>query len=256
MAGDAHVVISPGSDYVRITSGMEFGAHDAPGPLPSAIARMRRHAEMTVPGLRDLPRDGVAWRGARPMTPTGVPIMRPIADNLIAAVGHNTQGMTLGPIAGRTVAEHVDGVLGSHRAKPTTLRGEPAVPSVHAYTPDGEPAPLAPYNTVCTYGDLVFLGGHLPLGPDGELLSHLSPSDQTTNAMEHLRVSLRSAGSDFDYLLKVTIYATSLDDFAEINKAYAEFFTGHLPARATIQAGRLIGGVALEIEAIAARRTD
>ncbi|QIZ36523.1 FAD-binding oxidoreductase [Saccharopolyspora sp. ASAGF58] len=120
MAGDAHVVISPGANYVRITSGMEFGAHGAPGPLPAAISRMRHLAEVTVPGLRDLPRDGESWRGARPMTPTGVPIVRPVAENLIAAVGHNTQGMTLGPIAGRTVAEQVDSVLGPRRTNPIT----------------------------------------------------------------------------------------------------------------------------------------
>jgi D-amino-acid dehydrogenase len=105
MAGDEHVVISPAADYIRITSGMEFGADGAAEPSPSAVARMRAAAERTVPALRELTGRGEPWRGARPMTPTGVPVIGAVAPNVVAATGHNTLGMTLGPVTGQLVTE-------------------------------------------------------------------------------------------------------------------------------------------------------
>jgi D-amino-acid dehydrogenase len=105
MAGDEHVVISPSADYIRITSGMEFGAEGAPDPSPPAVARMRAAAERTVPALRELTGGGELWRGARPMTPTGVPFIGAVAPNVVAATGHNTMGMTLGPVTGQMVSD-------------------------------------------------------------------------------------------------------------------------------------------------------
>ncbi len=105
MNGEAHVVISPGPGYLRITSGMEFGAQDATGPEPAAIARMRAAAERLVPALRELDGPGEMWRGARPMTPTGTPFIGAVAGNVVAATGHNTLGMTLGPVTGQMIGD-------------------------------------------------------------------------------------------------------------------------------------------------------
>jgi D-amino-acid dehydrogenase len=105
MAADDSVVISPGTDYVRLTSGMEFGAEGAQDPSPSAVARMRAAAERTVPALRELTDGAESWRGARPMTPTGSPFIRLLAPNVVAATGHNTLGMTLGPVTGQLVCD-------------------------------------------------------------------------------------------------------------------------------------------------------
>jgi D-amino-acid dehydrogenase len=107
MCADDHVIVSPADGYVRLTSGMEFGASGAAGPKPAAIARMRAAAERTVPALAGLSVPGEAWRGARPMTPTGMPWIRLVADHVIAATGHNTLGMTLGPVTGHLVSDLV-----------------------------------------------------------------------------------------------------------------------------------------------------
>jgi D-amino-acid dehydrogenase len=115
MAGDEHVVISPGTDYIRITSGMEFGAEGAPDPSPSAVARMRGAAERTVPALRELTGRGELWRGARPMTPTGLPFIGAVAENVVAATGHNTLGMTLGPVTGQMVSDLITQQAGTRQ---------------------------------------------------------------------------------------------------------------------------------------------
>ncbi len=42
-----------------------------------------------------------------------------------------------------------------------------------------------------------------------------------------------------------------LGQFDEMNKVYAEFFTGNKPARATVEVSKLPKGANIEIEAIA-----
>jgi D-amino-acid dehydrogenase len=51
------------------------------------------------------------WRGLRPMTPDGLPIVGRARrfENLILATGHNMNGLMYGPITGRLVAEIVTG---------------------------------------------------------------------------------------------------------------------------------------------------
>jgi D-amino-acid dehydrogenase len=47
------------------------------------------------------------WRGLRPMMPDGLPVIgvSEMWENLIIATGHGMQGMTLGPITGKVVAQ-------------------------------------------------------------------------------------------------------------------------------------------------------
>ncbi len=51
------------------------------------------------------------WRGWRPMTPDGVPIITWSQQyaNLLIATGHNKTGMTLGPVTGQIVAQMIQG---------------------------------------------------------------------------------------------------------------------------------------------------
>jgi D-amino-acid dehydrogenase len=70
------------------------------------VAALRAAAERAVPALADVEDPGTPWRGARPMTPSGLPLIRAVGDNVIAATGHGTLGMTLGPATGRIV-EHL-----------------------------------------------------------------------------------------------------------------------------------------------------
>lgn len=46
------------------------------------------------------------------------------------------------------------------------------------------------------------------------------------------------------------MYFSNIDDFAEMNEAYAKFFP-HKPARSAIEAKRLPAGVTMEMDVIA-----
>ena len=52
-------------------------------------------------------------------------------------------------------------------------------------------------------------------------------------------------------LVKCVVFITDMNDFKEMNEAYARFFGGHKPARSCIEVSRLPKDAVLEIEAIA-----
>lgn len=124
---------------------------------------------------------------------------------------------------------------------------------IHSFNPPGVPEPVAPYSTVTVFGNLVFLAGHLAIDMDGKPLAHLSAAEQTAKAMDYMSVTLRGAESDLQHVLKVTIYVSSIEDFAEINRVYATYFPSRRPSRAAVEVSRLIGDLKVEIDAIAAR---
>ena len=63
---------------------------------------------------------------------------------------------------------------------------------------------------------------------------------------------LEAAGSGMDKVLKTTVFLKDMNDFAAMNKVYAEFFgEGGYPARSAVQVAKLPKDGLVEIEAIA-----
>ena len=54
------------------------------------------------------------------------------------------------------------------------------------------------------------------------------------------------------HVLKVTIYLSDMDAWGKVNEVYGSFFGSHRPARAVVPCNPLMGGIQVEIEAIAA----
>jgi 2-iminobutanoate/2-iminopropanoate deaminase len=68
---------------------------------------------------------------------------------------------------------------------------------------------------------------------------------------ENIGAILEAAGSSLDHVIKCNVYLRDINDFAAMNDVYATVFRPPFPARTTIQAGALPGGIAVEIECIA-----
>ena len=101
-------VLAPMQKGLRLTTGAEFAPIDAP-PTPVQLAK----AEALARELVDLgePLPGAPWLGARPCTADMLPVMGPAPHHkgLWFNFGHAHQGFTLGPVAGRLLAEMVEG---------------------------------------------------------------------------------------------------------------------------------------------------
>ncbi len=113
------------------------------------------------------------------------------------------------------------------------------------------PAAVGAYSQAVAANGLIFCSGQVALDPtSGEFIDG-SVADQTHACMNNLRAVLEAAGSSFEKLVKVTIFLTDINDFAEVNEAYARFFEADPPARATVGVAGLPKGAKVEIECVA-----
>lgn len=111
------------------------------------------------------------------------------------------------------------------------------------------PAAIGPYSQAVAYGGLLFCSGALPLDPDGELVA-ASVGAETSRCLDNLDALCAAAGTELARAVRLTVYTTRLDEFAEINAAYGERFEDAPPARVTIGVAALPKGARVEIDAI------
>ncbi|HEY5217918.1 MAG TPA: FAD-dependent oxidoreductase [Pseudolabrys sp.] len=101
-------VITPMQQGIRMTTGVEFAARDAP-PSPVQFERLLPKARELFPlGERV---DEKTWLGSRPCFPDSRPVIgrAPGLDGVWLAIGHAHWGLTLGPATGRMIAEMMTG---------------------------------------------------------------------------------------------------------------------------------------------------
>jgi 2-iminobutanoate/2-iminopropanoate deaminase len=114
------------------------------------------------------------------------------------------------------------------------------------------PAAIGPYSQAVRHGALLYCSGQIPLDPgSGEPVGG-SVAEETRQCLRNLAAVCEAAGTDLSRALRLTVYTTDLDRFAEINEAYAEFFGTAPPARAAVGVVALPRGVRVEIDAIVA----
>ena len=114
-------------------------------------------------------------------------------------------------------------------------------------------APAGAYSQGIAHGNIIFTAGQIAKTADGT--SHLSDSirTQTQVCIENIKHILSEEGLDLSNVLKTTVFLENIDDFAEMNAIYAEYFHTDPPARSAFEVCRLPGGAKIEIEAIAGK---
>lgn len=117
---------------------------------------------------------------------------------------------------------------------------------------EGAPAAIGPYNHAVAADGLLFCSGQIPLDPASGELAGETAAEQATRCLQNLEAVCEAAGTNLRRAVRLTIYTTQLDKFAEINEAYAEFFPDEHPARAAVGVAALPKGSIVEIDAIIA----
>ncbi|MCK8816787.1 RidA family protein [Natroniella sulfidigena] len=113
------------------------------------------------------------------------------------------------------------------------------------------PAALGPYAQATELKGTLFVSGQVPIDPKtGELVKG-DIQLQTEQVLENLKAILTEAGYSFEDVMKAELFIADMDDFAEMNQIYAEYFTEAPAARACVEVARLPKDVKLEISLIA-----
>lgn len=112
---------------------------------------------------------------------------------------------------------------------------------------------IGPYSQMVQTGNLLFLSGVIPLNKAGTAVQGTTIEEQTRLVLDYIGAKLKSQGIGFEQVVMSTVYMKNLNDFASMNKIYAEYFKSQAPARATVEVARLPRDVLIEIAVIAAK---
>lgn len=113
------------------------------------------------------------------------------------------------------------------------------------------PLPKGPYSQAVVAGDLVFVAGQGPLDPKTGQFVLGEIRDECELTLKNIQAILRACGADLNNVVQCTVYLANLVDFEAMNEVYSRFFPRQCPARTTTQAGRLLAGIKIEIDAVA-----
>lgn len=114
------------------------------------------------------------------------------------------------------------------------------------------PAAIGPYSHAVRHGDVLYCSGALPVEPASGAMEDATPAAATERCLRNLAAVCEAAGTELRHALRLTVYTTELERFAEINEAYGGFFPSDPPARVTIGAAALPKGALVEIDAVVA----
>lgn len=120
-----------------------------------------------------------------------------------------------------------------------------------ALTIPNAPAPAGPYSHGVEAGGFIFTAGFGPQDPSTGSVVEGGVYEQTQQVLRNVQAVLSARGASLDDVVKVTAHLQHLKrDFAEYNRAYAEFFAEPYPVRTTV--GSDLFDILVEIDVVAA----
>ncbi len=114
------------------------------------------------------------------------------------------------------------------------------------------PAAIGPYSQAIKVGNLIYTSGQIPIDPATGTLVAGGIKEQTRQSLLNVQAILKEAGLSMSSVVKTTVFMADMNDFADMNAVYAEFFTEPYPARSAVAVKALPKGALVEIEVVAA----
>ena len=116
------------------------------------------------------------------------------------------------------------------------------------------PAAIGPYSQAIQVGNLVYTSGQLPINPETRSFPNGGIKEQTRQSLTNVQAILEEAGTGMANVVKTTVFMADMNDFADMNSVYAEFFSEPYPARSAVAVKTLPKGALVEIEVVAEKR--
>ena len=130
--------------------------------------------------------------------------------------------------------------------------------------PPGGMAPLAgreiirvmpnrPYSQAVRVGNTYYFAGKIGVTDSTRALTTGRVTAEVQNIFEAFRSLFNEAGVSFRDVVQVTVYLADINDYDEMNRAYAEYFSVSPPARETVAVSGIVNGARVEISLIAVK---
>ena len=111
-------------------------------------------------------------------------------------------------------------------------------------------AAIGPYSQAIQVGNLVYTSGQLPIDPATGNFPEGGIKEQTRQSLKNIQAILQGGGLSMTSVVKTTVFMADINDFADMNAVYAEFFSEPYPARSAVAVKTLPKGALVEIEVI------
>lgn len=106
------------------------------------------------------------------------------------------------------------------------------------------------YCRVVKAGNMAFVTGTAPVGPDGKTWKPGDPYAQTQRCLQIIQENLAKLGVPMTAVVRTRMYVTDVSRWQEYGQAHGEVFSEHPPATTIVEISRLIEpDMMIEIEA-------
>jgi 2-iminobutanoate/2-iminopropanoate deaminase len=119
-------------------------------------------------------------------------------------------------------------------------------------TTEKAPKALAFYSQAIVHNGVAYVAGQIPSDPATGQVVEGDIKVQAIRVLENVKAILEAAGSGLGKTLRVSVYLSDMNEFAQMNEVYGTCFPVDPPARTTVQVARLPRDVKIEIDCIAA----
>ena len=113
------------------------------------------------------------------------------------------------------------------------------------------PSAIGPYSQAMQVGNLIYTSGQIPINPATGSFVEGGIKEQTRQSLLNVKAILEEAGLTMCNVVKTTVFMADMNDFADMNAVYAEFFAEPYPARSAVAVKTLPKGALVEIEVVA-----
>lgn len=113
------------------------------------------------------------------------------------------------------------------------------------------PAAIGPYSQAVKVDGVLYVSGQIAIDPETGELNLSNINAEIRQVMKNLEAVLSSAEMDFSNVVKCTIFLKDMNQYAEVNAVYSQYFSNNPPAREAVQVSRLPKDVNVEISLIA-----
>ena len=99
--------------------------------------------------------------------------------------------------------------------------------------------------------NLIYTSGQIPINPATGSFIEGGIKEQARQSLLNVKAILEEAGLTMGNVVKTTVFMADMNDFADMNAVYAEFFAEPYPARSAVAVKTLPKGALVEIEVVA-----
>ena len=124
------------------------------------------------------------------------------------------------------------------------------MPNRAVITTENAPEAIGTYSQAVKVSNTVYLSGQIPLDPKTMVLVEGGFEAQAEQVFKNLEAVCKAADGGLNKLVKLNLYLTDLDNFAQLNEMMAKCFDAPYPARAAIGVNALPKGALIEADGV------